>query len=191
MDQFIASLNADYAKPKQIQDAPKGLISTKLKFTESLQRPGTMIAFVKEERHHIVGVREDYKGGKKICIVAPQIASQIKPGVLYDAVIQNIIREGHNYYKVIQAKPYRFKARMEMMYVPNAVYVVLVKFGNATIKFDPKDGIKPSMKDMKVVKELLAARTDLKDVERTVLEFEKLAKKLIKQYNDDGYIYAY
>lgn len=168
---------------------PKGTLSTKLKFVHSDVRPGTMIAFVKEAHGRIEGVRENDNCAKKICLAAPEITPYIQAGVLYDAIVEHIIRDKHDFYKATSVKPYKFHATLEVIYVPKAVYQIMIRFGNAAIKFDPKDGKQPSVRNKEKCKDVIAARYDLKDTRRVLKQFEEKASQLIRQYEADGYIY--
>ena len=54
----------------------------------------------------------------------------------------------------------KYKTRLEIFYVPRAVYVVRLKIGKKTIIFDPKDGRKPSVRDLTKTLKFISERKD-------------------------------
>ena len=168
--------------------APDSAISTKIKFTKS-EETGAVIGFISQNpvTKRISGVRQDCGYPKKICVLDKAIAPDILLNVLYDAVM--IPMKEKDGYVVISATPVQFKATIETVYVPKAIYQVLVRFGNKTVVFDPKDGIQDTRKNLVKCRQLLEKRVDIKDISTVVDDFLVHAHHLLKRYEKDGFYY--
>lgn len=165
---------------------PKGTLFTLLKFKKS-DRTDYIVGFVSHNTADLRtnGVREEDDYLKKVCVVDSRIAGDIILGALYQAAMVPMRKK--NGYVVIDAKLYQFTATIETNYIKNAVYVVNVRFGNMLITFDPKDGVKESMRSVKACKELLQKRIDIRNVEQVIKDFEEAANDLLDKFNEDGY----
>lgn len=135
----------------------------------------------------ICGVRQDCGYPKKICVLDKALAPDILLNVLYDAVM--IPMKDKDGYVVISAVPVQFKAVIETVYVPKALYQVLVRFGNKTVVFDPKDGIQETRKDLTKCRQLLEKRVDIQDIATVVDDFLNHAHYILKRYEKDGFLY--
>lgn len=169
---------------ENLKETPR--VYTKLKFIKS-SKTDAVISFVSQnpQTGRICGVREDSKYPKKICVVDKSLSNDILLNVLYDCTL--IPMAESNGYVVIAAEPCQFKARIETTYVPKAIYVVEVKFGNKTIRFDPKDGRKESIRSLQACKDVLAKRVDVKDICEVLESFESTAKKILNLMETDRY----
>ena len=146
-------------------------IKTKLKFIKS-DRTESWVGFVSinTKTGYIKGVREDAKGPKKVCIVTHELEPIIEPNVLYDVQMVPMKNEKAGYI-VVAAEPHAFDAKITSTVVKNAVYLVEVKFGNKTIKYDPLDGVKDSVRTIDGVVEELSKRKDIKNLSPETLLF--------------------
>jgi hypothetical protein len=160
-------------------------IAAKLKFIKSENRE-TMISFVSQNTKdgRLSGVRENDPLPKKICIADKLLAPRIVPNVLYDVAM--VPMHEKNGYIVLEAVPVKFEARIETTYVPKSVYVVEVKFGNKTIRFDPYLGRNRSVSTLEGCLKVLEERMDLKNKERIVEEFKEAAAAIMAKYRNDG-----
>ena len=104
---------------------------------------------------------------------------------LYDCIL--IPMADKNGYVVIAAEPVQFKAKVNTTYIKGNVYLVEVKFGNKTIRFDPFNGKKESVKNLKACKEVLEKRIDVKDVMQVVEDFERAANTVVTLMEKDKY----
>ena len=161
-------------------------VYTKLKFIKSDQT-GALISFVSKNAQsgRICGVRQDSKYPKKICVVDKALSNEILLNVLYDCTLIPMTEK--NGYVVIAAEPVQFKATVETTYVKNNIYLVEVKFGNKTIRFDPYNGRKESIKSLTACKEILEKRVDVKDLMQVVEDFEKAANKILILMDNDRF----
>ena len=157
-------------------------IKTKLKFIKS-DRTESWVGFVSinTKTGYIKGVREDAKGPKKVCIVTHELEPIIEPNVLYDE------KAG---YIVVAAEPHAFDARITSTVVKNAVYLVEVKFGNKTIKYDPLDGVKDSVRTIDGVVDELSKRKDIKNLLLVIDDFCKSANIVLTAFQNDGHYVA-
>ena len=116
---------------------------SQIKFAKS-ENTGEMIGFVSchSKTKKLMGVREDSKFRKRICVLSENLKGTIEPNTLYTVEL----REMHNGngYVVVAATPVLFKASVETITVSKSIYQVIVTFGNKTVYFDPKDGRSPS-----------------------------------------------
>lgn len=165
-------------------------VFTKLKFIKS-EQTGAIISFVSQnpKTGQIRGVRQDEPYPKKICILDRQLVNEILLNTLYEATL--IPMTNKDGYVVIEATPVQFKATIETTYVPKAVYQVVVKFGNKTIQFDPKDGRKDSVKKIADCRRILETRVDVRDLPQVLEDFEEATYNLIRKYEQDGFIYRW
>lgn len=74
--------------------------------------------------------------------------------------------------------------------VKNAVYNVEVKFGNKTIKYDPMDGRKDTVRTIEGVISVLENRKDIKNLLQVVEDFRRTANILLTTFKNDGYYVA-
>ena len=161
-------------------------VHTKLKFTKS-EKTGAYVSFVSQnpKTGRICGVRQDSEYPKKICILDKKLMCDVLLNVLYDATLIPMAEK--NGYVVIEVNPVQFKATIETTYVPKAVYVVEVKFGNKVIRFDPMDGRKDTIRTIEGCKSVLEKRVDIKDVTQVVEDFVDAATDIIRKFRNDGF----
>lgn len=161
-------------------------VYTKLKFVKS-EVSGAPVSFVSQnpKTGRICGVRQDSPYPKKICIVDKVLSSQIMMNALYDCAL--IPMSDKNGYVVVEAEPVQFKATVNSTYIKGNIYLVEVKFGNKTIRFDPFNGKKESVKNLAACKAVLEKRVDVKDIMQVVEDFEKAANTILSLLNNDKY----
>lgn len=167
---------------------PEGTVFTRLKFCKS-KRTGLPIGFVSQNpvNKRIKGVREDSEYPKTVCVVDAPLASDIILDVLYKVAI--VPMKNKIGYIVIEAEPHQFRASIEISYIPKACYCVDVKFGNKTIRFDPMDGRKDSMRTLNGCRALLEKRLDIANLNEVLDEFVDAAQEIIKRFRKDGFYY--
>ena len=158
----------------------------RLKFTRS-EESGALVGFVtrKTKNSSLLGVRQNADCKKQICLVDKVLAPQIMENVLYECVL--IPMTNKNGYIVIDAKPTRFEARIVSAYVKNAIYLVEVKFGNKTIRFDPFDGQRDSVRNIEACREVLEKRVDIKHLDQVVEDFNRSARTILRLMERDGH----
>lgn len=173
---------------KSERELPEGTIYTKLKFTKS-DKTGAYVGFISQnpKTKRICGVRQDSEFPKKICIVDKKLAPEILLNVLYDVTL--IPMKEKDGYIAIAATPVEFKATIETNYIKKVIYQVIVKFGNKTIIFDPKDGKQESRRYLSKCREILEKRVDIKNITQVVDDFVEQATKLLRRYESDGFYY--
>lgn len=161
-------------------------VHTKLKFIKSDQT-GAYVSFVSQnpKTGRICGVRQDSEYPKKICILDKKLMCDVLLNVLYDATLIPMAEK--NGYIVIDVTPVQFKATIETTYVPKAVYVVEVKFGNKVIRFDPMDGRKETIRTIDGCKGMLERRVDIKDITHVVDDFVEAATDIMRKFKNDGF----
>lgn len=93
-------------------------------------------------------------------------------------------------YIVVAAEPHAFDAKITSTVVKNAVYLVEVKFGNKTIKYDPLDGVKDSVRTIDGVVEELSKRKDIKNLLLVIDDFCKSANIVLTAFQNDGHYVA-
>jgi hypothetical protein len=159
-------------------------IYTKLKFVKS-EESGAYIGFASKnpQTSRVVGVREDSKYPKKICIVDKELTNYIIPNILYEVAL--VPMREKNGYIVVEANPFTFDAEIETTYVKKAIYKIEVKFGNKTILFDPIDGEKDSVRTIAGVKKVLEKRMDIKNSQQVIEDFLDVSYLLMKHYEND------
>jgi hypothetical protein len=158
---------------------------TQLKFIKS-EETGAYISFVSQnpKTGRIIGVRQNSKYPKKICIIDQKLAHTIIPGILYSATL--IPMHEKNGYIIIEATPISFNATVETSYIPGICYKTEVKFGNKTVVFDPLYGRRDSVTTIMGVREVLEKRMDIRNLLRVVDEFLEHADGLMKCFVNDG-----
>lgn len=168
-----------------VKEQPKK-IYTKLKFVKS-DMTGAYVSFVSQnpKTGRISGVRQDSKFPKKICILDKKLACEVLPNVLYDVTLIPMTEK--NGYVAIEMTPVEFKATIETTYVPKAVYIVEVKFGNKVIRFDPLDGRKDTIRTIEGCRSVLEKRFDIKDLAQVLEDFTECATKLMERFRKDGH----
>lgn len=181
----IHKLHKNMETNKIEKEQPKR-VHTKLKFIKSDQT-GAYVSFVSQnpKTGRICGVRQDSEYPKKICILDKKLMCDVLLNVLYDATL--IPMSEKNGYVVIEVTPVQFKATIEVTYVPKAIYVVEVKFGNKVIRFDPKDGRKDSIRSIEGCKSILEKRVDIKDITQVVEDFVDAATDIACKFKNDGF----
>ncbi|GAB6119573.1 hypothetical protein [Dysgonomonas termitidis] len=161
--------------------------TSQIKFAES-EKTGELIGFV--SRHSktkkLKGVRENSTFGKKICVLSGDLKGTIIPNILYDVELKAMHRG--NGYVVVSARPRQFKARIEKVTVPKAIYRLKVTFGNKTVYFDPKHGKSDSSRTLEGVLDILASRVDIEEPDSVLAEFKEEGIALIKQMEADGFL---
>lgn len=161
--------------------------TSQIKFAES-EKTGELIGFV--SRHSktkkLKGVREDSIFGKKICVLSEDLKGTVIPNILYNVELK-AMHQG-NGYVVVSAEPKQFKAYIEKVIVPKAIYKIKVTFGNKTVYFDPKHGKSSSSRTLEGVLDILTPRVDIEDLDAVISEFKKQARALLEQMENDGYL---
>lgn len=84
-----------------------------------------------------MGVREDSRSGKQICVLSEDLKGKVEPNVLYSVELE--LMHKVNGYVVVAAFPVLFPAQVETMIISKTLYQVTVMFGNKKVFFDPKD----------------------------------------------------
>lgn len=171
--------------PTSIQGESKTTrVYTKLKFIKS-DKTGAIISFVSQnpKTGRICGVRQDSEYPKKICILDKLLANEIFLNVLYDCTL--IPMAECNGYVVIAAEPVQFKATVTKTYVKNNIYLVEVQFGNKTIRFDPYNGRKESIKSLSACRAILEKRVDVKNIMQVVEDFDNAAHEILLLMEND------
>lgn len=186
---------------KNYQNQP---LCTKIKFTRS-EVNNSLIGFVSQNtiNHVLCGVRADSPYPKKIVIVHTKIAHDIIPNALYNCRLEPMApqinpKTGEAYipgYIAVEADLVQFKAKVELGYIKGVQYMVEVKFGNKTVRFDPFRGKKESVKSFEACKAVLEKRCDVVDIVGVVTEFEKSCNLIMKFLKRDmkemnGYRYS-
>lgn len=161
--------------------------TTQLKFIQS-EETGEFIGFV--SRHSktgkLMGVREDSRFGKKICVLSEELKGTVQPNKLYSVQLKAM----HNGcgYVVVSATPKRFDAQVAMLIVPKSIYQVTITFGNKVVYLDPKDGKSISSRTLAGVIRLLRERDDIENCELVIEDLTRQARQLVRKMESDGYI---
>ena len=161
------------------------LEKTQLKLAKS-RRTGELIGFVSRhsKTQKLMGVREDSRFGKKICLLSEELKGRLKPNKLYSVALK-LMHNGSGYV-IISAEELRFLAHIDCIITPKTQYQVTVIFGNKTVFFDPKDGKGPSSRTMKGVLGILNERDDIENKELVINDFTIRAKQLLLRMAADG-----
>ncbi len=162
------------------------LEKSQIKFAIS-EQTGEMVGFV--SRHSktkkLKGVRENSIFGKKICVLSAELKGTILPNVLYNVELKPMHKD--NGFVVVSAIPVQFKAEVETVVVPKAIYRINITFGNKTVYFDPKDGKSSSSRTLDGVLEILHSRNDIEDKESVIESFKKEVSVLLQEMERDGF----
>lgn len=160
---------------------------SQIKFAKS-DNTGELIGFVSRQpkTQKLMGVREDSRFGKKICVLSEELKGTLLPNKLY-AVELKPMHHGAGYV-VVSATPILFTAQVETLIVPKSIYQVTVSFGNKTVFFDPKDGKSASSRTLSGVIKLLREREDVEDVAGIIENLTRQATMLVRRMESDGYI---
>lgn len=160
---------------------------TQLKFALS-EQTGELIGFVSRhsKTQKLMGVREDSRFGKKICVLSEDLKGIILPNKLY-AVDLKPMHNGSGYV-VIAAQPIRFSAQVDTLIIPKSIYQVTVQFGNKTVFFDPKDGKTASSRTLAGVIKLLNERDDIENPATVIEDLTRQAILLTRRMQSDGFI---
>jgi hypothetical protein len=161
-------------------------IQTKLKFVKS-EETGAYIGFISKnpKTGRICGVRQDSPFPKKICILDKKLILETLLNVLYDVTLIPMAEK--NGYVVIEAKPVEFKTTITTLYVPKALYIVELKFGNKVIRFDPHCGRKDSIKKLDECLNVVSKRVDIKNLSQVLEDFAIAGHELLKKFKQDGF----
>lgn len=93
---------------------------SQLKFAKS-ERTGELIGFVSRhsKTRKLMGVREDSRFGKQICVLSEDLKGTIEPNILYSVELKPMHNaKGH---VVVAATPVLFQAHVETIIVQNIV----------------------------------------------------------------------
>lgn len=160
-------------------------INVKLKFEKSKDSNAFMGFVHKDKNKGLIGVRKDSPREKQICLVDFGLEDQIVPKVLYQCRI--IPMKQKSGYIVVEAEPVEFEAEVVTSYLKKQIYQVEVIFGNKTILYDPKDGIRKSERSIAECVDILEKRYDIKNKSAVVEEFVEKAVGIVKLYEKDGF----
>ena len=162
---------------------------SQLKFAKS-ERTGELIGFVSRhsKTRKLMGVREDSRFGKQICVLSEDLKGTIEPNILYSVELKPM----HNAkgYVVVAATPVLFQAHVETIIVPKTLYQVTVTFDNKKIFFDPKDGKSAMSRTIDGVLEILKGRKDIRHQESVINDYLNQAQALVRRMESDGFIYT-
>lgn len=165
--------------------------TSQLKFAKS-ERTGELIGFVSRhpKNQKLIGVREDSRFGKQICVLSEHLKGQVEPDVLYEVELKPMHKA--NGYVVVSATPVLYEVQVETIIVPKSIYQVTVTFENRykTFYFDPKDGKSIQSRTCEGVLSVLRERKDLKNKEGVIQDYLRQAKALVRRMEMDGYIYT-
>ncbi|WP_018667240.1 hypothetical protein [Bacteroides gallinarum] len=162
---------------------------SQIKFAKS-ELTGELIGFVSRhsKTRKLMGVREDSRFGKQICVLSEDLKGTIEPNVLYSVELKPMHKA--NGYVVVAASPVLFSAQVETVILPKTLYQVTVTFGNKKVFFDPKDGKSAMSRTIDGVLSVLKGRRDIKDREGVIADYLKQANSLVRRMESDGYIYT-
>lgn len=164
---------------------------TKIKFSDSSKKEGTLVGFVKNDYKNkkLVGVSELATTGKKVVLLSNELVGKIQRGVLYECeLIEMNSKKG---YIALSATPVVFKATVETIYVPKSIYKVKATFGNKEIFLDFVDGKTRTSQTIKGVREVLDSRFDIQDKEEIISEFMASAINLKTKFDADGMLQVF
>lgn len=133
-----------------------------------------------------MGVREDSRFGKKICVLSEELKGTIQPNKLY-AVELKPMHNGSGYV-VVLATPILFNAQVDTLIIPKSIYQVTVTFGNKVVFFDPKDGKSFSSRTLTGVIKLLREREDIENPDAVIEDLTRQAIQLVRRMENDGFI---
>ena len=158
---------------------------SQLKFARS-EETGELIGFVSRhsKTRKLMGVREDSRFGKQICVLSEDLKGTLEPNILYSVELKPMHKA--NGYVVVAATPVLFQAHVETVIVPKTLYQVTVTFGNKKIFFDPKDGKSVMSRTIDGVLEILKGRKDIKYKEGVITDYLNQARALVRRMESDG-----
>ena len=162
---------------------------SQIKFAKS-ERTGELIGFVSRhsKTRKLMGVREDSRFGKQICVLSEDLKGKVEPNVLYSVELKPMHKA--NGYVVVAATPVLFPAQVEKKNIPKSLHQVTVTFGNKKVFFDPKDGKSAMSRTIEGVLSVLQSRKDIKDQEGVISDYLHQAKALVRRLEADGFIYV-
>ena len=162
---------------------------SQLKFAKS-ERTGELIGFVSRhsKTRKLMGVREDSRFGKQICVLSGELKGTVEPNILYSVELKPMHKAKG--YVVVAATPVLFPARVETVIVPKTLYQVTVTFGNKTLFFDPKDGRSTMSRTIGGVLSILRQRKDIENRDGVIADYLRQAHALVRRMETDGYIYT-
>ena len=162
---------------------------SQIKFAKS-ERTGELIGFVSRhsKTRKLMGVREDSRFGKQICVLSEDLKGKVEPNVLYSVELKPMHKA--NGYVVVAATPVLLPAQVETVIIPKSLYQVTVTFGNKKVFFDPKDGKSAMSRTIEGVLSVLQSRKDIKDQEGVISDYLHQAKALVRRLEADGFIYV-
>ena len=157
-----------------------------MKFAKS-QQTGEIIGFVSRQSKtgKLLGVREDSRFGKKICLLAEELKDKIWVNKLYDVELKPM--HSHDGYVVVSASLILFEAQVDTFIIPHGVYQVTVSYGNKIIYFDPKDGRSVSSRTLAGVIKYLKDSREIKNIGQTIEDLSHNARLIVKRMRRDGY----
>ena len=162
---------------------------SQIKFAKS-ERTGELIGFVSRhsKTRKLMGVREDSRFGKQICVLSADLKGKVEPNVLYSVALKPMHKA--NGHVVVAATPVLFPAQAETETFPKPLYVATVRLGKRKVFFDPKDGKSAMSRTIEGVLSVLQSRKDIKDQEGVISDYLQQAKALVRRLEADGFIYV-
>ncbi|MBF0648749.1 hypothetical protein IR083_07945 [Dysgonomonas sp. GY75] len=161
---------------------------SQIKFVVS-DTTGELIGFIfrHPKTKKLIGVREDSKYRKKICVLSEHLKGTVVPNVLYNVELKEMHR-GQGYV-VVEANRMLFKVQFETIIKQNEAYQVNINFGIKTIYFDPVNGKSRLSRTKSGVIEVIASRNDIEDIPLVIEEFSRHADHLIAIMNKHNITY--
>lgn len=126
-----------------------------------------MVAYVTKSNGSWKGVREEFKGKKKIVVLGTQIVD-VLDGVLYHAYLLPMIKKDG--YVCIGVNAVQFEANMEVLFHKSGGFYVKITFGNKQMVYDPKNKNAQSS-DFNLFLNRLSKRMDIKNINRLIDDF--------------------
>lgn len=162
-------------------------VYTKLKFYRN-PLGNSLAGYVHSDKKadRVIGVRLDSPVEKMIVLPSKELAPFLKEGTLYDVTLKPM-KSSRSGYVAIHAKQCLFRATIETFYVRRIVYRVVVSFGNRKVVFDPKDGVKSSVRVLSECLNVLNNARDIENLELVVADFKDRAEQLLRKYEQDGF----
>lgn len=159
-----------------------------LKFIKS-DVDNSYISFVSVNKRtgRVWGVRRNSPYDKMIAVLDKSLNDKVKLDTLYEVTMVRM--SSKNGFIVTEINPKRFSATIETTYVPKAIYVVDIKFGNQIIRYNPFEGHIESMKDVDSLIEMLRGRTDIRNVDHVISDFREAANALNEKMRKDGFYF--
>lgn len=130
------------------------------------------------------GVGADRKCRKKVVVLSEEInAEELIPRITYECKLIEM-RSGKGYI-CKEAKAIKYEATMEVNYLAKILYQIIIRWGKNKFLFDLKDGRKETARDITATKQFLLSRSNIKDLDATVMAFEDAAIKLKRSMEED------